>query len=175
MALHVYQTEGVAKYVRKNINDHIADNWTNVYKHKVALPYKETIGVGEHTEVIEINNDEEMVKFLRNDKSLQAYTNSHELLAVATIFNININIFTYNGNDGVWNKVSPDPEVKVGFESGGGNWVPDIFLYHNKYHHYDLLVKKDSRLFLGIMPESRVPVQWCPRGETESREEMSFL
>ena len=74
------------------------------------------------------------------------YTNSQELIAIANLFNINLNIFTYNGDDMMWTQVCPDPEMVSSADFG--KWIPDLALYHSQDSHYDLLVKVDSHLAL---------------------------
>ena len=77
------------------INNHMADNWEKVYKDKISLPYVETVGVGMSSKVITKSTNEEMIQFLRSDESLMVVSNYHELLGIATVFNININVFTF--------------------------------------------------------------------------------
>ena len=72
---------------KKKINNHLADNWPEYYTEKVSWPVKETIGVGKNAREIVLNNDEEMIDFLRSDDSLKAYSNCQQLLAVANMFN----------------------------------------------------------------------------------------
>ena len=80
-----------------------------------------------------------MLDFLRSEEALTVYSNNQELLAAANIFNMKINIFTYNGDDGVWSQVAPHPELSSCVEVQG-NWIPDMYLYNSLNNHYDLLV-----------------------------------
>ena len=140
-AVHAYEDQDEAPKLKKKLNNYVADNW-NYFKNKIALPYVETVGVGEDTKLVTINTDEEMLEFLRSDEALMVYSNSQELLAIANMFNINISIFSYGGVEDRWAEVSPDPEIA----NSEVNWVPDMALYHAFETHYDLLVKDDSRL-----------------------------
>ena len=144
-AVHVYEDDNEGVKVKRRVNHHIADNWDNYYKDKIALPYRERVGVGEHEKEIVKNTREEMLEFLRSEEALTVYSNSQELLAIANLFNIKINIFTYEGEDGRWTEVCPDPEMAFSAEVQG-KWAPDMALYHSFDTHYDLLVKEDSRL-----------------------------
>ena len=48
-----YGDEDEGKEIRKIINNHIADNWENYWKSKVALPYKEKVIIDGKEELIE--------------------------------------------------------------------------------------------------------------------------
>ena len=117
----------------------------NYFHDTIALPYTETIGVGSNAKCVRKESKEEMLAFLRSEESLVAYSNSQELLAVATLFNININIFTYYGKEGFWSSVCPEPALASSAQLKG-DWAPDLFLYHCRDIHYDLLVGDESRL-----------------------------
>ena len=106
-AVHAFEDESEGIKVKRMINNHMADNWEEVYKDKIPLPYVETVGVGKNSKVITKNTKEEMIQFLRSDESLMVFSNSHELLAIATVFNININIFTYGGTEETWSEITP--------------------------------------------------------------------
>ena len=67
---------------------------------------------------------------------------------MANMYNINIEIFTYNGNQNYWRMVCPDPEMVGGTAVKLGKLVPDMALYYSLDTHYDLLVRNDSRLAL---------------------------
>ena len=151
-ALHINEDGDEDSKVKRRVNHHIADNWEKFYKNIIALPYEETVGVGEHSETIIITTGEEMLDFLRSDDSLMVYSNTQELVAMANIYNININIFTYGESENRWTEISPDPMMVSGADVNLGKWIPDMFLYHSSQCHYDLLVKDDSRLaLLGVL------------------------
>ena len=81
-----------------------------------------------------------MLSFLRSEDALSVYSNSQELLAIASLFNINIKIFTYSGKEGWWSEVGPDPELASSAKLAA-DVAPDLYLYHNLDSHYDLLVR----------------------------------
>ena len=150
-AVHAYENEEEGVKVKKRLNNHVADHW-DYYKHRIPLPYVERVGVGEKSEVVTKTTEAEMIDFLRGDESLMVYSNSQELLAIANMFNVTINIFTYSGNNEWWSQVNPEPEFVADAEMKFGKWIPDMALYHCDDTHYDLLVKDDSRLaLLGIL------------------------
>ena len=152
LAVHVYEDEDEGPKVKKRLNHHVAENWDNYYKHKIPLPYEETVGVGEYSKQIRVTNREEMFEFLSSEDALMVYSNSQQILAMANLFNINISIFTYGGAEERWTEVRPDPEMVVSAEIKFGKWVPDMALYHNEDSHFDLLVKDHSRLaLLGLL------------------------
>ena len=144
-AVHIYENEDEGINVKSKVNNHIADNWENFYESKVGLPYKETAGVGNDAKPIEKKTAKDMIEFLRSRESLSVFSNTQELLAIASLFNIKIHIFTYEGKDGSWSEIGPDPQLTSSPELNG-KWAPDMFLYHSKNTHFDLLVKDDSRL-----------------------------
>ena len=142
-AVHAYEDEDEGPKVKRMINNHMADNWENVYKDKIPLPYVETVGVGKSSKVITKSTKEEMIQFLRSDESLIVFSNSHELLAIATVFNININVFTFGGIEDTWSQITPEPSL---VDEKALKLLPDMDLYHSFESHYDLLVKDDSRI-----------------------------
>ena len=142
-AVHAYEDEEEGPRVKRMINNHMADNWENVYKDKIPLPYVETVGVGKSSKVITKSTKEEMIQFLRSDESLMVFSNSHELLAIATVFNININVFTFGGIEDTWSQITPEPSL---IDDKALKLVPDMDLYHSFESHYDLLVKDESRI-----------------------------
>ena len=151
-AVHVYEDADEASKLKKRVNHHVADNWDNYYKDKIPLPYTETVGVGKHAHTITKTTDEEMIDFLRSDDALMVYSNSQQILAMANLFNMNVNIFTFGGLLDSWRVVMPDPEMSRHAEFKLGKCVPDMALYHNDESHFDLLVKDDSRLaLLGLL------------------------
>ena len=156
IAFHVTNDEKNGPIIKSKINNHIADNWDNFYWEKIPLPYKETVGVGEKSKVVEIKTREEMLDFLRSEEAMVVYSNNQELLAASNIFNMKINIFTYNGDDGVWSQVAPHPELSSCVEVYG-DWIPDMFLYNSLDTHYDLLVKDDEFV---EQKETKEPEEW---------------
>jgi hypothetical protein len=151
IAVHVYEDESEGEKVKRRINHHVADNWDNYYQNKITLPYKETVGVGVDAHEVEKKTKEEMLDFLRSEEALMVYSNGQELMAMANLFNINIYIFTYKGDDGSWSEVGPDPDMAAQAEIKFGKWAPDMYLYHSDNTHYDLLVRDKSRLALNLL------------------------
>ena len=136
-AIHIHEDENEGEEVKKKVNNHIADNWENYYQYKVPLPYIETVGVGEDAHEIKKTTGEEMIAFLRSEESLTVFSNYQELLAIANLYNINIDVFSFGGSKEEWRRVCPDPEMVAETESG----IPNMALYHSYDTHYDLLVK----------------------------------
>ena len=158
LAAHISSTEdeNERKYLNKLVKNHIADNLELYYKEKICLPYVETIGVGSKAREIICNSQEEFLQFLRSDDSLYVYAKSFEITAIANIFNINVNIFTYGiggeKNRCQWYHYSPDTEWKSVFPKGS---FPDMNLYNSDMDHYDLLVPENHRLsILGFVGKS---------------------
>ena len=149
LAVHIYENEDEGENVKRRTLDHIADNYYNYYQNKIGLPYVETVGVGEKSTTVEIETDDDMIKFLRSDKALKVYSNTHELLAMANLYNIRINVFSYGGSgeDG-WTQICPDPKMVSEAQAKLGQCIQDAALYHSYDTHYDLLVKRDSRIAL---------------------------
>ena len=139
IAVHVSKDEKESKNIKRRINHHIADNFDNFYKFKLPLPYKETVGVGKGSKVVELETKEELLDFLRSEESLNVYSNAHDVLAAANLFNTRIHTFTYTGDEGIWSEVVPHAEMSSCAEFKE-EWIPDIFLYHSMDNHFDLLV-----------------------------------
>ena len=97
LVAHLLSTENEREreFVKRMINNHIADNFEVYYKDKITFPYEETIGVGDNSQTVKCLNQEEYLSFLRSDKSLYVFSNYQEILAIANLFNINIRIFVY--------------------------------------------------------------------------------
>ena len=139
-AIHKYGNEDQGMDVRILINEHVAGNW-NYWKNKLPLPYKESIYIEGMEKAIEKKTDEEMINFLKFDEdALKVYSGGYTLNAIANLYNIKIHIFTYEGDHGNWNVVFPDPEVATPAES-------EMFLYHSKENHYELLVNDTNITF----------------------------
>ena len=142
-AVHAFQDPSQAVKVKCTLNNFIADNWS-FYKEKFVLefPFVETIGVGNLSETVIISSDEQMIEFLRSDKSILLYSNAHDVFAMADYYNININIFSHRKTEEkteeFWTKITPDPTM---VKSQSKNF-DDMYLYHQMDAHYDLLVKE---------------------------------
>ena len=59
--------------LKKMLNHHVADNMQGYYGHKISFPFIETVGVGKEAKTVEINNDDEMISFLRSEDALYVY------------------------------------------------------------------------------------------------------
>ena len=153
-ALHAYGNEEQGIDVRIMINEYVAQNF-EYWKEKIPLPYSETIYIGGKERKIEKKTEEEMIDFLKNDKdALKVYSTGYGLNAIANLFNVKIHIFTYEGDSGNWNIVCPDPEAGSTTESPV-NYEPEMFLYHSRDNHYDLLVSDGNSSVLEEKEESR--------------------
>ena len=148
---HVFHTldKHERQKLKRRINNQIADNWDNFYADKVPLPYKETVGTGPDRWTFEANTKDEMLTFLRSEKSLNVFANSPDILALANDLNTNIEIFSYDIR-GIkerfeWQQVQPDPAMErvAMFPKG---FIPTLYLYHSDDNHYDLLVRDDHKL-----------------------------
>ena len=93
-----------------------------------------------------------MIDFLRSEDALKVFSNTQEIMAMANMYNITIDIFTYGGPENRWSRIGPDPEMVGSAEERLGRLVHDMALYHSLDTHYDLLVRSDSRLaLLGLL------------------------
>ena len=138
LAVHAYNDEQEAYNTRNMLNEHIVQNYS-YYKTHISFPFHEKVGVGKHSKYVTIQNDEEMIEFLKSDDAQFVYSNMHDIHAIANVFNIHMHIFTYEGDTGFWSYFSPDLEMNehsLFFEKP----LRDMYLYHSKNCHFDLLV-----------------------------------
>ena len=124
--------------------DHVVNNW-QYYKDKIALPFTEVLGVGKNATEITINTEEEMIAFLKTKDALNVNSAFHEIIAMANIFKIHIHVFTYVGDSGNWNYISPDPEMAATTEIEFKDFLSDMYLYHSDDNHYNLLVSESAK------------------------------
>jgi hypothetical protein len=111
--------------------------------------------VGEDSKTSTNETDEEMVDFLRSEEAMNVFSNSHELLAMANMYNITIHVFTYGGLADGWTEIPPDPVMVTLLGSSIAKGLPDVALYHSYDNHYELLVKLESRIaLLGLLAGS---------------------
>jgi len=139
----LFGDENEAPKVKQKALDHIADHFEEYYLDKIGLPYIETVGTGLHAKTITIETVQGMKNFLRGDEALKVFADSHELVALANIYNISFNIFSYGKTEARWNKIDPDKNMVSLIGSPEGVY-PDVSLYHHFENHYDLLVGCDS-------------------------------
>ena len=138
LAMHVYRDEHQAGNARARINKHLIENWHPYYKYKVTFPITETVGVGLNAKTIRINNDEEMISFLKTEDAQYVYSSYHDVLAMANVFNVYIHVFTFKDDYSDWFTVGPDSTIVD--TSVSEFMLPDMYVYHSKDTHYDLLV-----------------------------------
>ena len=74
---------------------------------------------------------------------MKTYSNGHEIIAIANLFKMRINIFTFKEKECYWSSIYPDPDFDFSsnMEPQG---VSDLFLYHSYNNHYDLLVEPEN-------------------------------
>ena len=149
--------------MKRKINVHIADNYDDVYANVVGLPYSETV-FGEKEKVV-CNTPEELKEFLMSDRALRVYSNIQEMQAMANIFNLAIDVFTYgtrvneageNYQMAEWiERILPMKEASSLAEYRKGHFPP-MALYHSSNNHFDLLVADTSRLVTnGLLGRSK--------------------
>ena len=141
LAVHLYENEEQGPKCRQKIIKHMTENWS-FYKEEVIYPYTEKIGVGDSSKTVVINNDDEMIAFLATEDALKIYSNSQEVHAIANYFNISLHIFSFGKDDQNWYTIEPNPQMVA----SDVKWNTDMYLYHSKHSHYDLLVRSDSRI-----------------------------
>ena len=155
LAVAFHEDEDEGPKLKRRTLDHIADHYAPYYVNKIGLPYVETVGVGVDSKVVTKERDEEMVAFLRSKEAMTVFANTHELLAVANMYNIRIHVFSYGGSKDGCCEVPPDPHMVALLGSASSQWVPEVALYHSYDSHYDLLVKRESRIaLLGLLAGS---------------------
>ena len=49
-------------YIKRQINNHIADNIESVYIQKITFPYEEKVGVGKNSKVVEFQTKEDYTR-----------------------------------------------------------------------------------------------------------------
>ena len=95
-AVSVYEDPGQAEHVRRMRHNHIVSNWW-FYQPYFSLPYTETVGVGEGSYQVHINNYDDLKTFLSGDESLFVYANSQvDIASLANLYNCNVHAYTYN-------------------------------------------------------------------------------
>ena len=145
IALALYGNERAACSLKRKTLNHIAEHYEDYYYEKFGLPFKENVGTGKNAITVDLKTKEEMVKFLKSDQALLLWSSSEELHAMANLFNMNINVFTYGKTEERWNTIGPNPDIvaKVGLKFS----VPsEVSLYHEFEEHFDLLVHCNDSL-----------------------------
>ena len=139
--------------MKRKINFHIADNFDDIYANVIGFPYTESV-FGEQEKVV-CNTPQELKQFLKSDRALNVYSNMQEMQAMANIFNMAIDVFTYgirtnmdgeNYSVAEWmERITPMKEASSLAEYREGHFPP-MALYHSDNSHFDLLVADTSRL-----------------------------
>ena len=68
-----------------------------------------------------------MIRFLQSEESLKLYSNYFDLLAISNMYNITIDVFTYDRSGDSWRQISPDPYFKQPLNAIS---LPGMSLYH---------------------------------------------
>ena len=91
--------------------------------------------------VIKCETEEEFKAFILSSDSLQAFSNIHDIIGAANIFNLNINIFTYGPKleNPRWTQIVPNSDI-----CDGNKQNLEVNLYHSDENHFDLLLEKDK-------------------------------
>ena len=159
VAVALFGDEGEASSVKRMTLDHMAEFYEEYYFDKIGLPYTETVGTGKSAKTITITTKEEMITYLKSEEALLLWSNCHELHAMANIFNVNFNVFSYGKGKVRWSKTGPNPDIvkRLGSESKVNS---DIALYHADENHFDLLVECNSSLAtFGLESERKVDME----------------
>ena len=92
VSLHTTGKEDQATEIRTNINEHIVENWEEIYKYFYNFPYTERIGSGNIT----FNNEDEFIDFLLHEKTRAStlWMTHVYMQAASTMLNIKISILT---------------------------------------------------------------------------------
>ena len=105
-----------------------------------------TVGTGENSYSVFIESVPELHSFLLSPESLKLWSDSQvDHLAIACMFNINVDVFVYNSPiyPPRWERTSPVPLL---LERINGSYndesVSDILLYNCVFTHYDLLIPR---------------------------------
>ena len=139
--------------MKRKVNIHIADNYDDIYANVIGLPYTETV-FGEEEKVV-CKTPQELKQFLRSERALKVYSNFQEMQAMANIFNMAIDVFTYGTRtsmDGEYYSVAEWRERIVQMKEASSlaeyreGHFPPMALYHSANNHFDLLVADTSRL-----------------------------
>ena len=98
-----------------------------------------TVDVGEKSNTIILESEEEIPDFLKRDASLEAFVDSEEILAAANMCNINIDIFTYGikGQEDRWTAIVPDPEMFDKYDLQQKPLKSTITFYHCYDVHFE--------------------------------------
>ena len=92
VSIHTTGNERQAKEIRINTNEHILENWENIYKDSYEFPYIERVGNGSKT----FANEDEFLDFLlhKEEEASTLWMTHADMQAVSTMLNMKINILT---------------------------------------------------------------------------------
>ena len=62
VAVHIYEDPNQGPKLKRDLNDHIAENW-NYNRNNTTIPYHQTVGVCQVAYQIKIDNDDDMISF----------------------------------------------------------------------------------------------------------------
>ena len=110
IAVALHEDEDEAPKVKRRTLDHMIE-FEDFYINKIGLPFKETVGVGEYKKEVHLKTKEEMIKFLKSEDAMMVWSNAHELVAMANLYNITIEVFSYGGSKDAWTEICPDPDI----------------------------------------------------------------
>ena len=147
-ALNFHADQNLGIYVRRNINQHIADFFP-FYENVINFPLTQTAG----NEKLPFKNKEEYLDFLQNDpRSARLWMEHYDLQALSNVYQVPIHILT-TGLQGMeepkarWTHLYPDVRLK-NFSTEIGE-IPELWLMHLDENHFDLIAPKSSIIVLG--------------------------
>ena len=161
-AAHIYEDPIQGLNLKRVRQSFIVQNWS-YFGLFFPIPFIERVGTGNESYMICCETYEDLAKFLLNEESLFLFSNSSiDIVALATMFHIDVHIFTYNrvttNGDSLperWTTVYPDRLLQPYSPIPPGEISP-LYLYHADNSHYDLLVNPSSRLAVQGTVSSRI-------------------
>ena len=147
--------------MKSKVNKHIADDMDH-YLNVRGLPYIETVFGKPNKQICDTK--EELIEFFRSDRALNVYSNFQEMQAMANIFNMPIEVFSFGTRTGMDGKdcqfaewmepILPEAKAAHMAEHLPG-YYSTMHLYHSRENHFDLLVPDSSRIVtLGMLGSS---------------------
>ena len=144
----------------------------NIFKYNYQFPHSERVGGSTRT----FNTEEEFLNFLTTESDADFLWMQHnDLQSICNIYKTNIHILSTGvpdpGPHGVharWTKLSPDLSLVDGCETKVS--VEDMFVYHIDDNHFDLLVRRNSRLAMEGDISIRSPIKDKKENEMEAEE-----
>ena len=151
-AAHIFEDQNEGIRFRSVINTHIADRFWDYYCHRVSFPYKREIGTGGKS--VEFSSPQEYLNFLKTNPDAKfLWSDNEELLAIANLYQMNINIIKTRGpedrNPSMY-KINADAKLAV-FAFLPKGKVQDMTVINTNESHYDLIVSKSSRIAQNLL------------------------